>query len=72
MRPHAFYPTLYPTVRARRSARLLRWLVGIVLLTFLIFGTAALIAILNGREAQLDSAFMQGMVAGAQMCKGGT
>lgn len=73
MRQHAVYPTVFPTVRSKRSAlmRLLRWVLLLAAIVLMLFGTATLIAILNGREAQLDSAFMQGMTAGHQLCRGG-
>lgn len=70
MKRHAFYPTVIPTVRSRRSAfmRYLRWLVAFSLFALMVIGAMTLIAVLHGREAQLDSAFMQGMVAGSQFC----
>lgn len=79
MSPHTFYPRypryprVIPTVysRRRKLARFLAWLAAAMLLLAMILGTASVITRLATIDAQLDSAFLQGMTAGQQVCPRG-
>ncbi|HQR98354.1 MULTISPECIES: hypothetical protein [unclassified Polaromonas] len=74
MNRHAFYPgVVIPTVPSRRKRllRFLRWLALFMAVALMVLGAATAIAMLVSIDAQLDSAFMQGMKAGQQMCARG-
>lgn len=65
-----FYPGSMPT-RRRQLLRYVRWLgLGAVVICMAL-GAAYVIATLSTIDAQLDSAFMQGMKAGSQLCPSG-
>lgn len=73
MNRHTFYPGVIPTVPSRRRQlqRFLQWLALFMVLVLMLIGAATVIARLSTIEAQLDSAFMQGMTAGQQVCPRG-
>ncbi|MDO8776227.1 MAG: hypothetical protein Q7K57_47470 [Burkholderiaceae bacterium] len=74
MNRHAFYPgVVIPTVPPRRKQllRFLRWLALFMAVALMVLGAVKVMAILWTLDAQLDSAFMQGMQAGQQMCARG-
>jgi hypothetical protein len=76
MRNHSFYPaypTAYPTRTpwVKKFTRFLRWFLLFCAAMLLVLATVAVIAKLNTIDAQLDSAFMQGMAAGGRLCRGG-
>lgn len=74
MNRHAFYPgVVIPTVPPRRKQllRFLRWLALFMAVALMVLGAVKVVAILWTLDAQLDSAFMQGMKAGQQMCARG-
>ncbi len=66
-----------PTIRTWRDKLLdaAQWLAqvlcGALLVFAMISGTLALIAKLHATDAQLDTAFLQGMAAGHQLCPRG-
>lgn len=66
-------PTITPLrVKLARAAMWLAQALCVALLVFaMIAGTLALIAKLHATDAQLDTAFMQGMAAGHQLCPRG-
>ncbi|MDP3614432.1 MAG: hypothetical protein Q8R98_21525 [Rubrivivax sp.] len=71
MNRHAFSPgVVIPTVPPRRKQllRFLRWLALFMAVALMVLGAATAIALLVSMDARLDSAFMQGMKAGQQMC----
>lgn len=74
MRHHAFYPTAYRTVEPRhfKVLRALRWLLLSCALVLMACMGAMVIVKLVTIDARLDSAFLQGMTAGAQFCPRGT
>jgi len=49
----------------------LRWLALFMAVALMVLGAVKVMAILWTLDAQLDSAFMQGMQAGQQMCARG-
>lgn len=74
MNRHAFYPgVVIPTVPSRRKQllRFLRWLALFMVAAVMVLGAVKVIAILWTLDAQLDSAFLQGMNAARQLCTGG-
>jgi len=74
MNRHSFYPgVVIPTVPPRRKQlqRFLRWLALFMAVALMVLGAVKVMAILWTLDAQLDSAFMQGMQAGQQMCARG-
>lgn len=66
-------PTVTPLrVKLARAAMWLAQVTCVALLVFaMITGTLALIVKLHATEAQLDTAFLQGMAAGHQLCPRG-
>ena len=73
MSRHAFYPRVIRTVPSRRRQlfRFLRWLALFMVPVLMAIGAATVISRLSTIDAQLDSAFMQGMTAGQQICPRG-
>lgn len=55
----------------RKLAHQLRWLALGAVVVCMALGAVYVIATLSTLDAQLDSAFMQGMKAGAQLCPSG-
>lgn len=70
MNRHAVYPPVITTVtpRRRQLTRLAKNALTAGLLVVMVLGTVKVMAILWTLDAQLDSAFMQGMKAGHQIC----
>lgn len=73
MSPHTFYPYPMPTAPSRRTRalRFARWLLVFMVLFWMVACTALVIVRLVNVDAQLDSAFLQGMTAGQQLCSRG-
>lgn len=73
MNRHTFYPGVIRTVPSRRKQllRFLRWLTLFTAVALMVLGAATVIAKLATLDSQLDSAFMQGMRAGQQLCARG-
>lgn len=74
MKRHTFYPTAMPTVTRPyiKVLRALRWLLLSIALVCMAALASLVILKLATIDAQLDGAFMQGMSAAAQLCRGGT
>jgi hypothetical protein len=74
MKRHTFYPKTMPTVTRPyiKVLRALRWLLLSIALVCMAALASLVILKLATIDAQLDGAFMQGMSAAAQLCRGGT
>lgn len=74
MTQHRYMPPIaYSTVPSRRKQlmRFVRWLALFMVVMLLALAAAAVIVKLGTIDAQLESAFMQGMAAGQQVCPRG-
>lgn len=73
MRRHTFYPAALPTVEPviAKALRLMRWLLLALAASVLCVGAAMVILKLASFDAATDAAFLQGMLAGTQMCPTG-
>jgi hypothetical protein len=69
MSPHAIY--IVPNARPRRRslwATLASAILAVLLLALLVLGTIGLIAWIDAMQAAPESAFLQGMAAGVNIC----
>ena len=84
MKPHSYYPHSFPTAspqlphsfptapsRRRQALHWLRWLLLAGAVAGMATVAALTIARLASTQAQIDSAFLQGMQSGAQLCQRG-